>query len=1134
MAALAEGNSYLFGESCKGYDTQEAMHAIGEISSVTRTCSNLGGDILRNSNRINQIHSISSMKRIDYHQVESSVFEELVLSHARELACSASFANNLAKAKYPLSTASNEADQMLNDLIDNAIELKKLKKQFSDFLSSRQTDLTTAPHICPSNLTELAAMAEGNEYYQSQYNHCSDLIRMRSGIQILENSFPLIQLRGTVKETIEEITTPGSPTLSKEQMAQRLRGAYGQYQQKLTQEKQSLQQKLQTQGVDGFNRGEKRLLFSDVRLNQRLYETRPELEGVICRMDRRFGTGADNLDMTLGIGSFAVGGMLGIAAKGAKVALVARALGKARSLGLLSANSARNLKLLAAAGVLTADALTGFSDVNGSCFNDLELSVQASSTDNQNQCVSSPDLKKRASNKCWLNASLAALGFLGGIGDLKFVSKLEGDKLVHTPSLKPPEFISRASTDLQEAIDEDEVQEITARLASNFQTSELSPEIRQAAMHELAFVRFDEPELNTAYKQALEEHLPESARFLKQLEELQKSSLTGQFSTDLIDEHLEHALAAGQSREQATFQLYHFLKTHPEAHQPQYQKLLAAVAEQRGKQFYLNGELAPPGAKLDGPNGALTRALNKVNFKETFGHELEEEVLAELSKAGLTDNQARQVYLSSLLTARIPIVKQGPLLSSLKYANPEEYYQNLKLMADPNQSQYRAVRGQAQNQINKDLMLDVANKRNRRMGNASFFHEVIELENSPSEIKKFLQQIIDTAKNPPFELNQEQALLAFIDELNATRRLNEGLMMENADKLRAILAQAHALMPQHRQIGFNLIKEPILENIDQSRALAKIENRYEAVETFNDLRIALKAQGHSEEEIHKIWRELTSKLRLPSDRQFVLAMQDRPLSGDVDTLADIPRGLPESVTDSSAYRPLSDSIPASTMRSENIHEIRAIGDGASGAMLVTFTDGSRGVWKAHNHSGATNYKVDAMVYELDQILGMQLVPETIVANFAGELGSIQRFKESDPTLMQYIRPTKDHFVVSGEEPLRTVIQSQIDKQSFFDHLIDNRDRHTGNFLIQTDGKIVSIDNTASLTGMGGLAHYKNFEQRKEEILRFISTDEGKEVLQKLKSLRKDRDFRMNLYRNLGEDDAEDFYDRMDELLALGQ
>lgn len=1293
METLSEGNSYLWSESCQEINNDQAIRAIGEISTITRSCSNIGGDILRNSERLSQVQAITNLTDINYRQVEDSIFEELVLSHARELECSAQFAASLGNAQYayPYAEQQDPAQLQLNEMVENALELRRLKKQFSDFLNAQQSQVLMPGIVCPSNLTEFEEMAEHNDYYRQRYNYCSDLIRQRTAIQILENSFPLISLRGEVREAILAITTPGSPRLNRNQIANQLKSSYQAHQQSLSDEKTNLINKLnQPEGIDGFNRGEKRLIFSDVRLNQRLFQTRPELEGAICRMDRRYGTGADTLDMTLGIGSFAVGGMLGMAARGARIAIVARTLGQARSLGLLSVNSARNLRLLAASGVLTADVLTGFSDINNACFNGIELTHQIEATDENNQCVSSPSLVKRQSNNCWLNASLAALGFVGGIGDLRFSSRVTNssnlrhvslgltetefnehvrhlteitpnemnqyyrdfltsqlsqevdlrraqerfqgllevaqrsddfpvdqrtlaindieslftsmagasltniianadhtkidlfldfaeragyeqdialghlierigqsdlpgrsrlqaelarrssnililDELIIAPPFHYNEIISRVSLQIKEAIDEDEINELITSLATFLNDADLSQLEKQAMIRDLALIRFSETELDLAFRVSLQENFPEANRFLNELNLLQANFLSGNGNTNLIDEYFAGIRAIDADQELATLRLFEFLRSHPQAGESNYRNLLDLAASNRGNLFYLNGEIASRNARLDGSSGVLTKAIEAFQFNQDFfPGDLSDDLLRELNRIGLSEQEARRIYLNSLLVARIPIRRQDQLISSLRLTDPDEYYNHLHhLISNPETPM--ALRNRARSQLNKDLMQAFADRRSGILRNGSFTHQIIELDESIQDVDQFIKDILGIAATSPFNMTREQSLLAIMEQLNSTRRLDEGLMMDYASKLRLIMSRVQAELPGHQLIGYTLVRPPLLENFEQSLTLGHIQNRYEAVETFNDLRLALRAQGKTEEEIRTIWSGMVERLRLPENRRFILSMDSRQLSGEVDQLTPARLNLPESMTNSDPYVSIrTNPAGESFVANNNVQEVRAIGEGASGAMLMTFEDGSRGVWKAHNHSGATNYKVDVLVYELDQELGLGLVPETVVMDFAGDIGSIQRFSDSDPSLMRSIRASPEEgFVFTGVEPLRSRVQANLDKQSFFDYLIENNDRHTGNFLIQTDGRIVSIDNSDSLTGKSaGGVHFRSFEQRRPEILRFLATEQGRATIERLKEIKRNRNFRMGIYRNLGEDDAEDFFMRINEIIGL--
>lgn len=162
---------------------------------------------------------------------------------------------------------------------------------------------------------------------------------------------------------------------------------------------------------------------------------------------------------------------------------------------------------------------------------------------------------------------------------------------------------------------------------------------------------------------------------------------------------------------------------------------------------------------------------------------------------------------------------------------------------------------------------------------------------------------------------------------------------------------------------------------------------------------------------------------------------------------------------------------------------KKISIGANSPMLVTFRDGTKGVWKPHREVWGSNYRAEVLAYELDKKFGFNLVPPTVERRLDGKIGSVQLYKiASQPTL------DGRHLIHARRD--------ELNKLSLFDYLIDNRDRHGENVLVDRRGKVISIDNGDSFTGKG--LNGRTFESRVEEINKFLNTPDGSRIMQKLK------------------------------------
>jgi hypothetical protein len=148
---------------------------------------------------------------------------------------------------------------------------------------------------------------------------------------------------------------------------------------------------------------------------------------------------------------------------------------------------------------------------------------------------------------------------------------------------------------------------------------------------------------------------------------------------------------------------------------------------------------------------------------------------------------------------------------------------------------------------------------------------------------------------------------------------------------------------------------------------------------------------------------------------------------------------------------------------------------------VTLSDGTVGIWKPHTEAWKSNYRTEVLAYEVDQLFGFNRVPPTVERTIDGKKGSLQLFKESKIGLAD---------------------KEEYDRLQFFDWIIDNRDRHGGDYdyklnkwnqgpnrLTAPDNKLVAIDNGLSFMDKGEAYPFK---VRKEAIDKFLATSEGKE------------------------------------------
>ena len=121
------------------------------------------------------------------------------------------------------------------------------------------------------------------------------------------------------------------------------------------------------------------------------------------------------------------------------------------------------------------------------------------------------------------------------------------------------------------------------------------------------------------------------------------------------------------------------------------------------------------------------------------------------------------------------------------------------------------------------------------------------------------------------------------------------------------------------------------------------------------------------------------------------------------------------------------------------------------ADLVTLKSGQQGVFKPESGERdarpaipkGSYWRREIAAYRLDRTLGLNLVPTTVPREIEGEQGSFQAFVEDD------VRPREEYPAI--DQQLMAVL----------DFLIANSDRHSINWMTQTDGRPAATDNGLS-------------------------------------------------------------------------
>jgi hypothetical protein len=177
-------------------------------------------------------------------------------------------------------------------------------------------------------------------------------------------------------------------------------------------------------GEAPLSSAEQRALANDPALIQallsRLPERRADLEGLACRIDARYGSGAEKLELTLMAGSLALSAGSGVVLKAASVGGRALAGGSlaARARGLISLRSARVLQ----AAALGLDSASAVHAIENACGRQLQVRTgrpespvatppPGQGVGRQNSCESGSAVKALDRDNCFLAAALSSLSF---------------------------------------------------------------------------------------------------------------------------------------------------------------------------------------------------------------------------------------------------------------------------------------------------------------------------------------------------------------------------------------------------------------------------------------------------------------------------------------------------------------------------------------------------------------------------------------------------------------------------------------------------------------------------------------------------------------------------------------------------
>ena len=148
------------------------------------------------------------------------------------------------------------------------------------------------------------------------------------------------------------------------------------------------------------------------------------------------------------------------------------------------------------------------------------------------------------------------------------------------------------------------------------------------------------------------------------------------------------------------------------------------------------------------------------------------------------------------------------------------------------------------------------------------------------------------------------------------------------------------------------------------------------------------------------------------------------------------------------------------LENAEVVSIKDLGSGANNPKRVTLKQGERtlrGLWKPIQRGpkewGWESYETEVAAYEIDRMLGLDMVPPTVVKEIDGQTGSLQLWV--DGCRLYEDVEGDDHETVSWER--------QMSCMRVFDAVIGNRERGVRNYMVDEEWNVVLIDHSQAFS-----------------------------------------------------------------------
>ncbi len=152
------------------------------------------------------------------------------------------------------------------------------------------------------------------------------------------------------------------------------------------------------------------------------------------------------------------------------------------------------------------------------------------------------------------------------------------------------------------------------------------------------------------------------------------------------------------------------------------------------------------------------------------------------------------------------------------------------------------------------------------------------------------------------------------------------------------------------------------------------------------------------------------------------------------------------------------------LENAEVTAIKDLGSGANNPKRVTLQQGERtlrGLWKPITRGPKEwaweSYETEVAAYQIDRMLGLDMVPPTVVKEIDGQTGSLQLWVDG-------CRLYED---VEGDAHKTVSWELQMSRMRVFDTVIGNWDRGPRNYMVDDDWNIVLIDHSQAFSS----SHY---------------------------------------------------------------